>query len=79
MNTATHSTPILLPSDSICAKVIYRGTNILSLNLSGITSMAQLYKAIISATHQIRGMVTLSLRNLNQGWNISRPLLISPL
>lgn len=77
MNTASHSTPVILASDSICAKVIYRGTSIISLNLSGLTSMHDLYRAVAAATRELRGMVTLSLRNLSQGWNISRPLMLS--
>ena len=77
MNIASHSTPVILASDAICAKVIYRGSSIISLNLSGMTSMPELYRAVASATRNLRGMVTLSLRNLSQGWNISRPLMIS--
>ncbi len=78
MNTANALfSPVILASDAISAKVIYRGKNILSLDLSGITSMAQLYKTVAAATRQIRGMVTLSMRNLSQGWNISRPLMLS--
>ena len=77
MNTATHSSHILLASDTVYAKIIYRGKNILSPNLSGITTMHELYSTVASATKQLHGMVTLSLRNLTQGWNISRSLIIS--
>ena len=45
MNTATHSSHILLASDTVYAKIIYRGKNILSLNLSGITTMHELYRS----------------------------------
>lgn len=77
MNTANQITPILLASDDVYAKVIYRGTQILSIKFSGITSMTEIYRAIAEATYQVRGMATLSLRNLSQGWNISRSLMLS--
>lgn len=77
MNTASHSVPVILASDAICARVICRGSNVISLNLSGMSSMADLYRAVADATRELKGMVTLSLRNLSQGWNISRPLMLS--
>ena len=39
--------------------------------------MHDLYRAVAAAIRELRGMVTLSLRNLSQGWNISRPLMLS--
>ncbi len=55
----------ILSSDEIFATVSQRGRVVSSLRLSGITSLADILRAI---GNEIRGLATIELRNSTQGW-----------
>lgn len=55
----------ILSSDEIFATVSQRGRVMSSLRLSGITSLADILRAI---GNEIRGLATIELRNSTQGW-----------
>lgn len=55
----------ILSSDEIFATVSQRGRVLSSLRLSGITSLADILRAI---GNEIRGLATIELRNSTQGW-----------
>lgn len=55
----------ILSFDEIFATVSQRGRVMSSLRLSGITSLADILRAI---GNEIRGLATIELRNSTQGW-----------
>lgn len=52
-------------SDRIFATIVQRGRVILNLNISGITSITDI---ITTLSGQLKGLVTINLRNYTQGW-----------
>lgn len=55
-------------SDIIFATVTQHGQTILSLQMSGLSSFAELLKKLRNAIINPIGLVTLKLRNSSQGW-----------
>ncbi len=62
--------------DILFATVSQRGTTILSLQLSGLTSIKEILKYLRATITDCMGMVTLKLRNGSQGWTLNQPLLL---
>lgn len=65
-------------SDILFATLTNKGSKLLSLRISGISSYSELIKTIRSMTpaHAL-GLITLQLRNHSQGWSSTRPLLMA--
>lgn len=62
-------------NDIIFATATFRGSEIVSLSLSGLTSLSELLAELrrrIGTT--VKGLVTVSLRNRSQGWSQTRAL-----
>ncbi len=64
-------------SDVIFATVRQRGNVILSMQLSGIGSYAQLICHLRKLLAGLMGIATLDLRNGTQGWSQSRPVMLA--
>ena len=65
-------------NDIIFATATIRGTIAATLRLSGLKSMAEVVAAIKKELGAAGGMLTLTLRNMTQGWSQSRSLYLSP-
>lgn len=68
MNTQLNS------NDTIFATVISGGKTIVSLTLSGFTSMSDVIKLICNKLGEVSGLVTVELRNSTLGWLERRSL-----
>lgn len=64
----------ILHDDILFATVSQHGNTILSLRLSGLTSVKDILKRLREAITGYMGMVTLKLRNGTQGWSMQQPL-----
>lgn len=63
-------------SDIIFATIIRNGRQIASLQLSGISSLADIIRHIRAKISSTPGILTLQLRNGSQGWTHCRPCMI---
>lgn len=63
--------------DVMHASVVQGGKEIFNINLSGITSLTELLKAIRDIAIDLAGVVTVKIRNCSQGWSQSKSLLIA--
>lgn len=61
-------------SDRIFATIIQRGRVILNLNISGITSITDI---ITTLSGQLKGLVTINLRNYTQGWQSNHCVMLA--
>lgn len=66
----------ILHDDIIFATVSQRGNTIVSLKMTGLTSVKDLLEQLNSTISGYMGMVMLKLRNKNQGWSLDRPIMI---
>lgn len=64
------------PSDIIYATVVRHGATLLSLRLSGLTSISQILVRICNHVTEAAGLVTLTLRNGSQGWKYQQPIIL---
>lgn len=64
-------------SDILFASIVRQGSTLLSLRLSGITSLAQLLSQIRRHLTDTAGLVTLKVRNGSQGWTHRQPLILA--
>lgn len=64
------------PSDIIYATVVRHGATLLSLRLSGLTSISQILVRIRNHVTETAGLVTLKLRNGSQGWMYQQPIIL---
>ncbi len=55
-------------SDIICATVSSAGRQLLSIRISGMTSMKAVIEHIMTTLDNCLGLVTLHIRNLTEGW-----------
>lgn len=55
-------------TDHLFVTVSHGGTNIFSLETSGISSLGEVYKRVKNHANFDAGVVTLRLRNSTQGW-----------
>ena len=62
--------------DIMHASVVQGGKEIFNINLSGITSVAEILRAIRSKVVDLAGIVVVKIRNCSQGWSQSKSLLI---
>lgn len=66
-------------SDTVFATVITHGNTIFRTTLRGMTSFEETVKTIsLAICGMAAGMVTVILRNGNQGWSMKRNLRITP-
>ena len=65
-------------NDIIFATATIRGEVAASLRLSGLKSMSDVMKAIKHEIGSANGMLTISLRNMTQGWSGSKAIYLSP-
>lgn len=61
-------------SDRIFATIVQRGHVILNLNISGITSITDI---ITTLSGQLKGLVTINLRNYTQGWQSNHCVMLA--
>ena len=61
-------------SDRIFATIVQRGRVILNLNISGITSITDI---ITTLSGQLKGLVTIILRNYTQGWQSNHCVMLA--
>ena len=61
-------------SDRIFATIVQRGRVILNLNISGITSITDI---ITTLSGQLKGLVTINLRNYTQGWQSNHCVMLA--
>lgn len=66
-------------NDIIFATATVRGTIAASLKLSGLKSMADVITAIKNEIGIAGGLMTITLRNMSQGWSKSKAIYLSPL
>lgn len=59
---------IINHTDRLFVTVSHGGTNIFSLETSGISTLGEVYKKVKNNANIDAGIVTLSLRNSTQGW-----------
>lgn len=64
-------------SDILYATIVRQGATLLSLRMSGLTSLSQILAQIRRHLTDAAGLVTLRLRNGSQGWMHQQPLLLS--
>lgn len=63
--------------DIMHASVVQGGKEIFNLNISGITSMSEILKAIRTKVADLAGIGVVKIRNCSQGWCQSKSLLIA--
>lgn len=61
-------------SDRIFATIVQRGRVILNLNISGITSITDI---ITTLSGQLKGLITINLRNYTQGWQSNHCVMLA--
>ncbi|MDE6267878.1 MAG: hypothetical protein K2M04_02225 [Muribaculaceae bacterium] len=77
MTTNSLPTTSLSSSDTLHATVIRAGRTLVSVPISGMSTMADVLRFIASLLHDLSGMVTLRLRNVSQGWTQQRAIMIA--
>ncbi len=69
---------IITLNDIIFATATVRGAVTANLRLSGLRSMADVINAIRREIGSASGLITISLRNMTQGWTQQKSLYLSP-
>lgn len=64
-------------TDLFFATIIQNGRTLARISMSGMTSLADIFRYISRTIDNARGLVTLQLRNYTQGWNQRRSLLLA--
>lgn len=62
--------------DIIFATVSQRGNIIVSLKMTGLTSIRDLLELLNKTINGYMGMVMLKLRNKSQGWSLNQPIMM---
>lgn len=65
------------PTDTLLATVVCRGMTLCSSRLTGLSSVADVYRALQSIARRGAGIVTLVLRNLTQGWSAKECIILN--
>jgi len=65
-------------NDIIFATAVIRGSVKASLRLSGLNSMPEVTKAVKREIGNFSGLLTISMRNMTQGWTKQKSLYVSP-
>lgn len=65
-------------NDIIFATATIRGSIAATLRLSGLNSMAEVIAAIKKELGFVGGLLTITLRNMTQGWCWSKSLYLTP-
>lgn len=66
----------IISSDIIYATVLQRGRTLISVKLSGMTTLNEIINHLKNLIKDIIGLVTLQLRNSTQGWNQNKNIMI---
>lgn len=78
ISAMTASTAHTIAYDDVMhASVVQQGREILNINMSGITSLTELFKAIRCKAINLAGFVVVKIRNCSQGWCQSKSLLLA--
>lgn len=64
--------------DVIFATATIRGNIAVNIRLCGISSIADIIKVIKQEIGHVGGLLTISLRNMTQGWTQSRSVYLAP-
>ncbi len=67
----------ILHDDIIFASVSQRGNTIISLKVTGLTSVKEILEYINRTISGCVGMMILKLRNRTQGWSLSQPIMMA--
>lgn len=70
---------IITINDIIFATATVRGAVTANLRLSGLRSMSEVINAVRRETDSFSGLITISLRNMTQGWTQQKSLYLSPM
>lgn len=65
-------------NDIIFATATIRGSIATTLRLSGLKSMSEVIAAIKKELGVVGGLLTITLRNMTQGWSQSKSLYLAP-
>lgn len=65
-------------NDIIFATATIRGAVAANLRLSGLRSMSEVINAVRREIGSFSGLITISLRNMTQGWTQQKSLYLSP-
>lgn len=66
-------------NDIVFATAEIRGSVKASLRLSGLSSIADVIRAIKHEIGSVSGILTISMRNMTQGWTQQKSLYLSPI
>ena len=69
---------IITLNDIIFATATVRGAVAANLRLSGLRSMTEVINAIRHEIGSFTGIITISLRNMTQGWTQQKSLYLTP-
>lgn len=61
-------------TDALSCRLASSGTTLCTLDFSGVASYKEIYRYIAQKAGDIKGLVTLHLRNKSQGWSESMAL-----
>lgn len=75
--SAASNTHAIAYDDIMHASVVQQGREVMNINMSGITSLTELFKAIRSRAMNLAGFVVVKIRNCSQGWSQSKSLLLA--
>lgn len=65
-------------SDVIFATLMQHGRQVVNIQVSGITSIAELVRRVYANVRGCIGMATLTLRNCTQGWARRHTIVMKP-
>lgn len=68
MNNSSN-TQNLFVTDTLSCNLNMNGKMLMSFNVSGISSISDLYRYIRERLNDMKGVITLVLRNVSQGWS----------
>lgn len=64
-------------TDFINCTVMRCGRHIVSFSISGMKSVADLFRYIATLIPDVKGLLTLSFRNMSQGWTDRRSFVVT--
>lgn len=65
----------ILPTDNIFVTLLQNGKNVFNLCQSNFTNMTEIVKMVYGLAKNCAGVAILGVRNQNQGWSCSIPLM----
>lgn len=74
MKTSTFTARVFNVNDRISCILVSYGRQILSFHISGIRSIQEIYAHILARLQGAKGVFTVNLRNITQGWSNRYPI-----